>query len=136
MSDRKFDCGLFPIVSLPQQPAENKFDCGLFPIVSLSQQSKTIEQDSSIELDPILIEDENDFWDDEAEIYMTETDNTPTAEFYRAEPLQPWSPYMTYPEQRIIEQKRKDREFWISFLCFIGDAILIAILFALLFIFS
>ena len=103
-----------------QKQTENKFDCGLFPIVTRTQQLETA---------PILIEDEADFWDDEA-------DNTPTAEFYRAEPLQPWSPYMTYPEQRIIEQKRKNREFWMSLLCFIGDAIIITILFAALFLLS
>jgi hypothetical protein len=111
-----------------QKQTENKFDCGLFPIVTRTQQLETA---------PILIEDEADFWDDDSELYMDdEADNTPTAEFYRAEPLQPWSPYMTYPEQRIIEQKRKDREFWMSLLCFIGDAIIITILFTALFLLS
>jgi len=111
-----------------QKQTENKFDCGLFPIETRTQQLETA---------PILIEDEADFWDDDSELYMdAEVDNTPTAEFYRAEPLQPWSPYMTYPEQRIIEQKRKNREFWMSLLCFIGDAIIITILFTALFLLS
>ena len=102
------------------QKQENKFDCGLFPIVSRTQQ---------LEEAPILIDDENDFWG-------VQKDSTPTAEFPRAEPLQPWSPYMTYPEQRALRVQRKNRESWKALAVFVVEAIVIGLGFAALFILS
>jgi hypothetical protein len=128
MSDRKFECGLFPIVSLPQQTTDHKFECGLFPIVS-SSQPQTVKQIPKLEPAPILV--------DESELYMnTKTNTTPTTEFHREKPLEVWSPYMTYPEQRIIRLQNKNRESWMALLYFIADAIAIAIIFTLLFLFS
>lgn len=112
MSQDKFNCGLFPIVKRqPEVDNQDKFNCGLFPIVKRQPEVDTTE------------------------FQRVDTTND-TTEFPRLVPLKPWSPYIDYSEEKALQDERLEHEAFMSVLTMIGDAIAIAIIFTLLFMFS